>query len=302
MFNGIKSRTSNIILLSVGIFTLSLAGVLIKLANASVYGVAFYRLFIAAVVVGVISIKDVKEGFRTVDKKTFMWMLLGGVIFSFHLMLWIYGLKTVGVFEGMVVMASNPIYACLGAYFIFKEKPRSNFMLSFVIAFIGTVLIFWDGLLDFKSGFTGVLCIFISTLLFAAYVLTGKKIRTNASSGFYIFVLYLSAAAVCFIGMLITGAPIVSYSGRSYFFFILLALLPTVIGHGSLNHCVAHFRASTITILTLMEPVIGSVAAYFVLGEDLYSLAALGFIFIIIGVGLLFKSEIFSLAKRMLWN
>ena len=302
MFSKVTSRKANSWLLLIGVCVLGLAGVMIKLANASVYGVAFYRLIIAAIIFAVISNKEIASGFKKVNTKTFLWMILGGIIFSFHLMLWIYSLKTVSVFVAMVIMASNPIYATLGAYLIFKEKPRSNFMLSFIIAFIGTVLIFWNGLFDLRSGYSGMVAIFLSTLLFAAYVLTGKKVRATTGSSFYIFILYSSAAAVCFMGMLLTDAPIISYSANSYLYFILLAVFPTVIGHGALNHCVSYFKASTVTMLTLLEPVVGSVVAYFVLGEKICSLSIFGFLLIIFGVALLFKKELVSFIKRRLWN
>jgi len=302
MFSKITSKRANSWLLLIGVCMLSLAGVMIKLANASVYGVAFYRLIIAAIIFAVISNREIITGFQKVNKRTLLWMILGGVIFSFHLMLWIYSLKTVSVFVAMIIMASNPVYATLGAYLIFKEKPRNNFMFSFVIAFVGTVLIFWDGIFDLKSGYSGMIAVFLSTLLFAAYVLTGKKVRATTGSSFYIFILYSSAAAVCFAGMLFTNAPIISYSANSYFYFILLAVFPTVIGHGALNHCVSSFKASTVTMLTLLEPVIGSVIAYFILGEDISSLSAFGFLLIIFGVALLFKKEFFGFVKERLWN
>ncbi len=302
MFTKITSKKANSWLLFVGVVMLSLAGVMIKLANASVYGVAFYRLIIAAAIFAVVANKDIRSGFGKVTMRTLLWMVLGGIIFSLHLILWIYSLKTVSVFIAMVIMASNPVYATIGAYIIFKEKPRDNFILAFIIAFVGTVLIFWEGIFDLGSDYKGMIAVFISTLLFAAYILTGKKVRTSASSGFYIFVLYSSAATVCFIGMLLSSSPIVSYSTNSYLYFILLAIFPTVIGHGALNHCVVHFKASTVTMITLLEPVIGSFVAYFVLGEAISSLAALGFSLIILGVGSLFKSEFYNFAKGRLWS
>lgn len=302
MFDKVSSKKANSWLLFIGVVMLSLAGVMIKLANASVFGVAFYRLIIAAFIFAVFARKEIISGFGKVRGKTLLWMVLGGIIFSFHLMFWIYSLKTVSVFIAMVIMASNPVYATIGAYFLFKEKPRSNFMLSFVVAFIGTVMIFWEGIFDLRSGYKGMLAVFISTLLFAAYILTGKKIRTSAGSSFYIFVLYFSAATVCFICMLLSGTPIVSYSAHSYLYFILLAVFPTVIGHGALNHCVVHFKASTVTMLTLLEPVIGSFVAYFALGEGISSLAAIGFSLIILGVGSLFKNEFYNFAKGRLWS
>ncbi|MFH1223456.1 MAG: DMT family transporter [Pseudomonadota bacterium] len=296
MFDGITKPKHNTIFLIIGVCALSLAGVLIKLTHANIFSIAFYRLFIAAVILFLYSPIKILNAVKNINSKELFWMSIGGAVFSLHLILWIYSLTIISVFEAMVIMASNPIYATIGAYLIFKERPRDNFIPSFVLAFAGTVLTFIDGFSS-TGKIGGMIAVFVSTLLFAAYVLTSKKARMKTNTQFYIFMLYGAAALVCFIFMLVTGSPIVDYTARNYLFFVLLALIPTVIGHGSLNHCVGYFRASTISMLTLLEPVIGSVVAYFVLSEPVGRYATTGFVLIVFGIMLLFKTEIFNGVK-----
>lgn len=299
MFNSIKKREHNIALLLFGIFTLSLAGTLIKLSHAGVYGIAFYRLFIAAVVIFLITPKKNIEQIKTIKRKEFIWMIVGGIVFSFHFLTWIYGLKTVSVFEGMVIVATNPIYTTIGAYLFFKERPRGNFIPAFILAFIGTILTFVEGVSRLNGDITGMTLMFISTIFFSAYVLTGKKVRQKHDSNVYIVMLYFLASMVCLGFILVLDQPLFAYSARNYLFFFILALVPTVIGHGSLNHCVGHFRASTISMLTLLEPVVGSMAAFVALGEKIGLFSLMGFVLICLGIGLLFKAELLSLFKRI---
>ncbi len=299
MFNRIKKREHNTALLLFGIFTLSLAGTLIKLSHSGVYGIAFYRLFIAAVAIFFIAPYAMLEQIRTIKLREFLWMILGAVVFSLHFLTWIYGLKTVSVFEGMVIIATNPIYTTIGAYLFFKEKPRGNFIPAFALAFIGTIFTFIEGISRLNGDITGMTLMFISTLFFSAYVLTGKKVRQKHDSNVYIFMLYFLASMVCLGFILVLGEPLISYTPRNYLFFFILALVPTVIGHGSLNHCVGHFRASTISMLTLLEPVVGSFAAYVALGERMGAFSLVGFVMICVGIGLLFKTELVGMFKKV---
>jgi drug/metabolite transporter (DMT)-like permease len=133
-----------------------------------------------------------------------------------------------------------------------------------------------------------------------AILLTGKKVRQTHDSNVYIVMLYFFASMVCLGFMFAFNEPLISYTPRNYLFFFLLAFVPTVIGHGSLNHCVGHFRASTISMLTLLEPVAGSVAAYAALGERIGAFSFLGFLMICSGIGLLFRAELIGIAKRLL--
>jgi len=300
MFNRIKKKEHNTALLLFGIFTLSLAGTLIKLSHAGVYGIAFYRLFFAAVVVFLISPHTAMlEQIKAIKRREFLWIILGAVVFSFHFLTWIYGLKTVSVFEGMVIVATNPIYTTIGAYFFFKEKPRGNFVPAFALAFIGTIFTFIEGVSRLNGDMTGMALMFLSTLFFSAYVLTGKKVRQKHNSNVYIFMLYFFASMVCLGFILVLGEPLISYTPRNYLFFLILALVPTVIGHGSLNHCVGHFRASTVSMLTLLEPVVGSFAAYVALGEKIGVFSLTGFVMICAGIGLLFKRELIGIFKKV---
>jgi len=294
MFDKITKPKHNMMFLLIGVFAMALAGTLIKLTRANFYGIAFYRLFIAAVMLFIYSPVKISRSMFKVSPKELFWVMIGGVFFSLHLILWIYGLTTVGVFEAMVIVATNPIYTTIGAYFIFGECPRDKFLPAFILAFIGTVLTFVDGFRGEMGNVTGMFSVFISTLFFSAYVLTGKKARKRTTTNSYIFMLYSASALICLIFILATGSPLINYTTRNYVFFIILALVPTVIGHGSLNHCVGYFRASTVSMLTLLEPVIGSVAAYMLLGEGVGEYSTFGFVLIVFGIALLFKTEIFS--------
>ena len=300
MFDRIQKREHNIALLLFGIFTLSLAGTLIKLSHAGVYGIAFYRLFIAAVVIFLITPRTILEQMDQIKRKEFLWMCVGGVMFSLHFLTWIYGLKTVSVFEGMVIIATNPIYTTICAYVFFKERPRGAFVPAFILAFIGTIFTFIEGVYSLNGDITGMALMFISTILFSAYVLTGKKVRQKHDSNVYIVLLYFLASMVCLGFILVLNEPLISYTPRNYLFFFILALVPTVIGHGSLNHCVGHFRASTISMLTLLEPVTGSFAAYIALGERIGTFSLAGFVLICLSMGLLFKAELLGVVKKIL--
>jgi len=150
-----------------------------------------------------------------------------------------------------------------------------------------------------NGDFIGISSIFISTLLFSAYILVGKQARRSCNSNLYIFSLYFFASMVCLLLMLLLGEPIISYTPRNFLFFLLLALIPTIIGHGSLNHSVGHFRASTVSMLTLLEPIVASIAAYLCLNERISFLSILGFITVCIAVGLLFRSELLLLFRTI---
>ena len=94
-------------------------------------------------------------------------------------------------------------------------------------------------------------------------------------------ILYAIAAAISFLLLAVLRLPIVSFTGRTWICFVLMALVPTIIGHTSFNVALGSVKASWIATLTLAEPLIAGVGAYFLWNEALTPAAGIGFVFIV---------------------
>jgi drug/metabolite transporter (DMT)-like permease len=78
--------------------------------------------------------------------------------------------------------------------------------------------------------------------------------------------------------------PFLGYSPTTYLFFILLALVPQLIGHTTFNWALKYLPASMVAVTILGEPVGSTILAYFILGEGLTTWKLLGGIFILAGI------------------
>jgi drug/metabolite transporter (DMT)-like permease len=74
------------------------------------------------------------------------------------------------------------------------------------------------------------------------------------------------------------------YSWSTYLFLLLLALIPQLIGHTTINWALKYLPASMVGITYLGEPVGSTLLAYFILGERLTPLKVFGGILILAGI------------------
>jgi drug/metabolite transporter (DMT)-like permease len=288
-----------IFFLLAGLLAFSISPVFIKLANASPYTIAFYRVFFSSVFLfPFLSFSGIKDIFSRKSSHRFLY-ILGAVLFSIHIITWIIGLQLISVFEALVIISTSPVYVALGAYVFFGEKPRKYFLTAFILSWLGIIIAFSEKNIFTDIRSSGFIYIFISTLLFSAYFLVGKKARTRIDTFNYIFIINIISSLVCLFALLLKKAPVTDYPVKSYIYFILIAVFPTIIGHGSLNHCVKYFRASTITLLKLFEPVLGSIVAFIVLGETVDIRIFYGFMLICLGIILLFSSNFVTLLRMI---
>src|SRR5207249_9342689 len=82
--------------------------------------------------------------------------------------------------------------------------------------------------------------------------------------------------------------PLVGFAGRDWTVFGAMAAGPMLIGHTGMNYVLRHFRATTVNVAALGEPVGASVIAWLVpsIHEVPPPAALLGGILVLLGIGL----------------
>jgi drug/metabolite transporter (DMT)-like permease len=118
----------------------------------------------------------------------------------------------------------------------------------------------------------------------AGYILIGRRLRSNLSLVGYIFIVYGMAALVLIGFAKISGAPFFGYTPATYLWFLLLALVPQLLGHSSFNYALGYLSAAYVSISLLGEPIGSTILAFFLLNETPSSVEIIGAILVMIGI------------------
>jgi drug/metabolite transporter (DMT)-like permease len=117
----------------------------------------------------------------------------------------------------------------------------------------------------------------ISSMLFAGYMLSGKKARHHYDNNFYAVIQYL-VCAVCFlVAVGLTGADLTGYDDVSWYSIAGLVFISTFLGHLSFTYLVKFFELGLLTCGKLIEPVFATIIAYYMFGETLTYHTAIAF-------------------------
>jgi drug/metabolite transporter (DMT)-like permease len=139
--------------------------------------------------------------------------------------------------------------------------------------------------------FLGDVLALTGALMAAAYLMIGRRLRVKVSLISYIFVVYGMAAMVLILLTIIARQPLIGYPPPAYLWFVLLALVPQLIGHSSYNWALRYLPAAVVSIATLGEPVGSTILAYFFLGETPTLMKIFGAILILAGIVMASRSE-----------
>ncbi len=222
------------------------------------------------------------------------WVVASGVFLFFHLWTYKYAAKHTLVSSTMILFMSNPIWASLGGALFFKERITLRLVVSYLIALVGIGILVKDQFHFAPEHTAGNIVALISAFFFAGYMLTGKKARSHFANTTYTMQIYGIAAFCFFITVLLANPAslVASYNVKSWIAVAGLVLLPTFMGHLIMSYLVKTMNIGILTCGKLIEPLFGSIIAYWVFNETLGEGAPLAFALIAIAVISLFWPQL----------
>lgn len=268
----------------IGVISVALSAIFVKLATAEAGVIAFYRMFFSVLLMLPVFWFKYKGEVSIFTKKDWIYSLVAGIFLAFHFIFWFESLNYTSVASSTVLVTLQPIFAFVGTYFFFKEKLSIKTILSAVIAILGSFIISWG---DFKVSGTalhGDLLALIGCALITAYLLFGQDVRKRISLITYTFIVYSISTVTLLFYVLIKGESLGPHPSADWFWFIMLAIIPNLLGHTLFNWSLKWVSTNVISIAILFEPVGASILAYYVFAETLSGSQITGGIVVIMGI------------------
>lgn len=268
----------------IGVISVSLSAIFVKLANADAGVIAFYRMLFSVLIMLPWFLMKYRHEVKDLSKRDWIFSAIAGVFLAFHFILWFESLNYTSVASSTVLVTMQPLFAFLGTYLFFKEKITFKTLVAGGIAVIGSVLIGWG---DFKisgSALYGDLLALVACALVTGYLLFGQDVRKRLSLVTYTMVVYSISTITLFFYIIVKGESFGPYAAMDWFWFILLAIIPNLLGHNLFNWSLKWVSTNVISIAILFEPVGAAILAIFIFNEYLTATQIIGGIIVISGI------------------
>ena len=279
-----KSPINPYIPIAIGIISVSLSAIFVKWSSAESSIIAFYRMFFTVVLMSPIFFYKYVKELKDVTRKEWIFSSIAGIFLAFHFILWFESLKYTSVASSTVLVTLQPIFAFVGTYVFFKEKVSLKGIIGALVAIVGSFLIAWG---DFKvsgDAFYGDMLALIACALVTGYFLFGQEVRKGMSLTTYTMIVYVVSTIVLFIYCMIDGASFGPYDNNEWLIFLLLAIIPNLLGHNMFNWAIKYVSANVISVSILFEPIGAAILAYFLLSENLSASQLIGGSIVIAGI------------------
>jgi drug/metabolite transporter (DMT)-like permease len=241
--------------LAVATFAVSWAAILIKLADASPLPIAFYRMALSSLLLAIPAIPKVRETYRALNARQIWLLIASGVVLGLHFAFWVTSLFYTTISNSTILVATQPIFILIMEALFFKDKIPSRSIIGMGVAIIGMAIISGG---DFKLGkdfIIGDLLALAGAFCAGTYLLIGRHLRAKIDTLGYIFPVYTIAALTLLVCSLFCGENLTSYPLKTWGIFLLLAIIPTIMGHSLYNWLLKYVPAHKVATTILGEPI-----------------------------------------------
>ena len=270
--------------LALGVTAVSTAAVLIRLADAPSLAVASYRLGIAALLLLPLSLALDRTRLLTLPGRTKLLMCASALCLALHFAFWIASLSHTSVASSVVIVTANPILVAIAAHVLLRESLTRSTAAGIGVGLAGGVVIAlgdWD-LGDRRLYGDGLALLGAAAV--AGYYIIGRDLRREMPVLAYVAPVYGLAAVVLLAFSGAAAVPLAGFSGETYVYLVLLALVPQLLGHSSLNWALGHLPATLVAVAVMAEPVGATLLAWAILDETPPVTTVAGGMLILFGV------------------
>ena len=277
--------------LLIGMFAISTSAILIRYSVSEPLIIGTYRQAFATFIFLPFLIKDKAQELFSQPYRIILEMSLTGILLGAHFSFFITSVKETSVAASVLLATCHVIYVSILGWVFFGEKLSKLAISGTIIALLGILVLFGGDLLDNPGNFKGNIFAFISGILAGLYYFNGRKLRKSISLPTYAFIVYFFSFLTMYVIGLFQNLEYTNVPMREIQLFLLMALIPTLLGHTMQNWALGYLPAYVVSISLLAEPIGSGILAWLFFKEIPSFGVVFGGLIVIFGLYVVIKAE-----------
>ncbi|MDQ8196884.1 DMT family transporter [Pelagicoccus enzymogenes] len=255
------------LLLLSGVFFCSTSVILIRSSSLPPALVGSYRLLFASLLLLPIFLKSWHTHRERVQLRMFRRCLIPAALLSVHLISWALGARMTYIANATLIINLTPAVMPFLAFFLIKEKVTRREILGTLVALAGVAALSANAFSINPDYLLGNFVCFGSMITFAAYLAFGRINKDFPSIWLYMVPIYVVATALSFLFSLLTLDSISLGSWEEAGWMLAMAILPTILGHVTLNNSLRYFTAQTFAVVNLHQFVSAGILGWLIFSD-----------------------------------
>lgn len=256
-----------------------------KVVGMPAQSIIFYRVALAFIMLFIVFFVSGNLGrVKLRDKK--IYLVLFSLLQVATMLTYFVSILNASVSAAVLLLYTAPVYVTVFSPFLLKERQTKKGITALILSVAGIILIVDTGKFGFSQS-AGILAGILSGISYAFQIMTSKYIsRTYAgyTQAFWSF----AVAALVLLPAGIASPEVVS---ENIIYLMLLAVFPTILAVSLYFNGLKKVKASSASILGLIEPVSAVALAIIILDEKLSIPVIAGGALILAGAAIVTRNE-----------
>ena len=258
----------NAALLTTGVIAVSFSAIFIREAHAPALTVALYRNAFSAALVVPVALARRRRELRTLTRGQVVIALGSGALLAVHFGTWIASLSYTTIAASVVLVTASPILVAAASARLFGERTGRTALIGILAGVVGAAVVSGGDLFVLSPRAAGGDLLAVAGAVAAAgYFVAGRRLRQDVSLLTYVALVYTTCAMLLWPAALISGARLTGFPARTWGLFVLMALVPQMLGHTVFNYLLRDVSATVVAISIMGEPVGSTLLALAFFGE-----------------------------------
>jgi drug/metabolite transporter (DMT)-like permease len=267
---------------------ISFAAIFVRLAlPAPPVVTGFYRMLFATLLVG--AWLAARRTWPEFQRPAVWWAVAAGVFLGSDLALWHTSIVLTSVAMATLLVNTTPVHVGLWAALVERERFETRFVLGALLALAGTVLLL--GLpREGEGDLRGAALALLAAVCYAGYLLLMRAARRGSATLPLLWITSASATATLGVTAGLRGDAFAGFPAHSWGAMLGAALLSQLGGQMGVIWSLRFLPATVTSVALLAQPLGTTLLGFWLLGEGISGIEALGGATVLAGIGLASRS------------
>jgi drug/metabolite transporter (DMT)-like permease len=268
--------------LALGGCAIAFAPIFVRVSETGPTASAFWRVALAVPFLGIWTLLTARPA---VTRNAFSWPLaVAGLAFAGDLAVWHLSILYTSVANATLLANLAPLFVTVGGFLLFRERVTRLFLAGMTLALAGAFVLVGPSFALGRSALAGDALGVLTALFYGVYFLAIKQLRDSRDTAHIMAMsTVISALALAPIALL-SGEPLLPATADGWLVLLGLALVCQTVGQGLIAFAMAHLPASLSAVSLLIQPVMATCYAWWLLGERVSALQLAGGVIVLAGI------------------
>jgi drug/metabolite transporter (DMT)-like permease len=276
--------------LAIGVAAVSCSAIFIRYAHAPALAMAFWRNLIATALLAPVALARHREDFRRLSRRDVTVAALSGVLLAAHFATWIPSVDYTTIAASTVLVTAAPVFVAIASAWM-GEPVSKGAAVGIAVALIGAVVVSGGDFGVSGRAVYGDVLAMLGAIFAAGYFLIGRNLRQRLPLLVYVTIVYATCTVVLVPVMAAGGTPFTGFPTDTWGLFVLMALVPQIMGHTVFNFLLRDLDPTVVTVGIMGEPVGASLLALAFFGEVPSAWTAAGGVLVLAGIYLAITAQ-----------